>query len=64
LPASAGCTTTLCSAALDAVGQVGLPSAVVVGMITAPSFITASIDSHSSTWLPSIEDHPVAAATP
>ena len=30
------------------------PSAPVVGMMIAPSLATASIDSHSSTWLPSI----------
>jgi len=30
------------------------PTAVVVGTITAPSFMMASIASHSSTWLPSI----------
>ena len=31
-----------------------VPAAVVVGIRIAPIFITASIDSHSSTWLPSI----------
>ena len=30
------------------------PTAVVVGMTTAPSLMTASIDSQSSTWLPSM----------
>jgi hypothetical protein len=30
------------------------PAAVVVGMMTAPSFMMASMDSHSSTWLPSM----------
>ena len=50
-------------AALDAVDEVGgRRAACVAGMITAPSFIAARIVSHSSTWLPSISDHPVAAA--
>jgi hypothetical protein len=29
-------------------------SSVVAGMITAPSFMAASSDSHSSAWLPSM----------
>ena len=33
----------------------------MAGMITAPSFITASTISHSSTWLPSITITSVAA---
>jgi len=30
------------------------PSDVVAGRMTAPTFVTASIDSHNSTWLLSI----------
>ncbi len=40
------------------------PTAVVVGMITAPSFMIASIVSHSSTWLPSITITASPRATP
>jgi hypothetical protein len=40
------------------------PTAVVVGMITAPTFITASIVSHSATWLPSITTTASPLTTP
>ena len=55
MPTSAALQTTWRAPprAMRSVRSAG-PTAVVVGMITAPSFITASIDSHSSTWLPSI----------
>jgi len=38
----------------DAIGEILRPQRVVAGMMTPPSFITASIDSHSSTRLPSM----------
>ena len=39
-------------------------SCVVAGMITAPSFIAASVVSHSSTWLPSRTSSRMPRATP
>ena len=41
-----------------------MPTAVVVGMTTAPSLMIASIDSHSSTWLPSMSTTLVPGTTP
>ena len=40
------------------------PTAVVVGITTAPSLMIASIDSHSSTWLPSITTTLSPGSTP
>ena len=37
---------------------------IVVGMLTAPSFMTASMDSQSSTWLPSITTTASPRVTP
>ena len=40
------------------------PAALVVGTTTAPSFITASMTSHSSTWLPSMTTTASPLASP
>ncbi len=63
--ASAGLQMT-CRAfprAIRSISSTG-PTAVVVGMITAPSFMIASIVSHSSTWLPSMRITASPRATP
>ena len=64
-PASAARTTTCLALPRSMRSRRSLSaSSVVAGITTAPSFIAASIVSHSSTWLPSISTIRSPRATP